>query len=344
MKNIIKYYDLSKSDIDSSKGLRGAYEGKGNKEKIWVKIKNLENSNDNLNDYLFKESNIMNQSRYEFLSEVIASKLINLKIVKNIEVPQCYICRYKDNFKIIYGTLIKSFLENDYEYFVDGYSLYTTFYPGYNGEKGESHSVKRVLEVLQKSFKKDEEEKNKFLKYLIFDILIANGDRHQSNWGIITRRKEKEKTESISFIENSRLAPAFDNGSSLFREIKCNDLEKTLGCEDKLSKYFNRGKPSIGFSSETNKPDAPVKRYKNHDFLKELNKNYCVKDLISNVIQDKNFCLLDKIKLDEGFIQSYSKDITIPDENVNLELRLEFMKKIIKSNYKKLLNLDFEVK
>lgn len=62
---------------------------------------------------------------------------------------------------------------------------------------------------------------NDFLPILVFDFLIGNTDRHQSNWALIL---EKE-TLSIS--------PLYDNSSSLCAYVKETKIKSYLG-NDKL--------------------------------------------------------------------------------------------------------------
>ncbi|MFH1714788.1 MAG: HipA domain-containing protein [Elusimicrobiota bacterium] len=61
-----------------------------------------------------------------------------------------------------------------------------------------------------------------WIKYFTFDALIGNTDRHQDNWGILYKSK------------GNYLSPAFDNGTSMGREI--------------LEKYINRGYHHIRLS------------------------------------------------------------------------------------------------
>jgi len=56
-----------------------------------------------------------------------------------------------------------------------------------------------------------------FLPVLIFDFLIGNTDRHQSNWALI--------------LENGklRLSPLYDNSSSLCAYVKEERIKQYLG-------------------------------------------------------------------------------------------------------------------
>ena len=50
---------------------------------------------------------------------------------------------------------------------------------------------------------------------MIFDFIIGNSDRHSNNWAIIKKAKEKE-----------RLAPIYDNGSSLCALVKESQIKR----------------------------------------------------------------------------------------------------------------------
>jgi hypothetical protein len=66
---------------------------------------------------------------------------------------------------------------------------------------------------------------------LTFDALIGNVDRHAENWGLL---------RDTSIEKGWRLAPAFDNGTSLGYEC----LDKNLGASaagDRVSRYIGRG-------------------------------------------------------------------------------------------------------
>lgn len=68
----------------------------------------------------------------------------------------------------------------------------------------------------------------------VYDALIANNDRHCDNWGVLSGPK------------GMRLAPIYDNGSSLgFNEVM-EKKQKMLTDDKMLAGFCNRGRPSIG--------------------------------------------------------------------------------------------------
>lgn len=105
---------------------------------------------------------------------------------------------------------------------IEGIYCISLKYPGFDEvlltdtETGKKYSLDMIKEVLEPwgLF-------NDFLPILIFDFLIGNTDRHQSNWALVL---EKE-TLSIS--------PLYDNSSSLCAYVKEGKIKSYLG-KDKL--------------------------------------------------------------------------------------------------------------
>lgn len=86
--------------------------------------------------------------------------------------------------------------------------------------------------------------------YLVLDALIANTDRHHENWGIVIQRGEG----------GSRLltlAPTYDHGSSLGRELLDEARRKKLETTDKhadLAAYADRARSAFYRKAEDAKP------------------------------------------------------------------------------------------
>lgn len=84
---------------------------------------------------------------------------------------------------------------------------------------------------------------NCFLEIIVFDILIGNTDRHSQNWGLIVDTNDKV-----------RVAPAYDNSSSLGREFHSNYLKVEMKIKDEnaFKSYCNSKKGSymIGWNGE----------------------------------------------------------------------------------------------
>ncbi|PEJ50766.1 MULTISPECIES: hypothetical protein [unclassified Bacillus (in: firmicutes)] len=77
-----------------------------------------------------------------------------------------------------------------------------------------------------------------FLSIIMFDALVANGDRHQDNWGIT--RHETNGSRSISSM--------YDNSACLCRDLEPDDVEKFYNSEAELLRYIYKGKAKVGMS------------------------------------------------------------------------------------------------
>ena len=101
---------------------------------------------------------------------------------------------------------------------IEGINFITKVYPEYDEEKfvdpvtEHRYSIEMVQEVT-KAYASIEE----FLKMLMFDFLIGNTDRHQSNWALISENNKME------------WSPLYDNSSSLCAYISKEQISKYLG-------------------------------------------------------------------------------------------------------------------
>jgi len=108
--------------------------------------------------------------------------------------------------------------------------------PKYDRHKGRLHNfttVRRILGALAKDGHLDKQWMKPWTTMLAFDALIGNTDRHQDNWGVIWNFPRKTD------LARGRLAPAFDNGTSMGHEIQSVDLDKFQG--EHLCRYVLRG-------------------------------------------------------------------------------------------------------
>ena len=105
----------------------------------------------------------------------------------------------------------------------EGVNYITRRYPSFNNNNlyAEEEEMFYSLEMIINSVE-DTLEVEWFIPMLLFDFLIGNSDRHQSNWAI-------QKGDKDAY----RLCPLYDNGSSLCSYIQEEDIEKFLG-KDKL--------------------------------------------------------------------------------------------------------------
>lgn len=182
----------------------GFAEGSGRSEKIW-----LYNPDSNISG-LFKFKKDITTT--DHISECIACGL-----AEYLQIP----CA---KFELgLYEGREGSFSynvigDNTTNVLIEGINFITRLYPEYDGEKfqdlisGKVYSVEMVREVTNGVF-----DFTEFLNMLLFDYLIGNSDRHQSNWAVI-----KSKT-------GTRFSPLYDNGSSLCSFISDEQAVTYLG-------------------------------------------------------------------------------------------------------------------
>lgn len=116
-----------------------------------------------------------------------------------------------------FGTLSYRINKED-ENLIEGIQLINKYYPYYNGEilydseRDEYYSLEMILFSLQ-----EYEFQKQFLNIPVFDFLIGNTDRHQSNWAVLRRDKK------------FKLCPIYDNGSSLCCYVPESQIDGYLG-------------------------------------------------------------------------------------------------------------------
>ena len=76
-----------------------------------------------------------------------------------------------------------------------------------------------------------------FFRMFLLDTLIANTDRHHSNWGLLTHVLA---TDGQSSFRELRPAPAFDNGTSLGHERLEDNLSAILADQDWFKRHATR--------------------------------------------------------------------------------------------------------
>lgn len=85
-----------------------------------------------------------------------------------------------------------------------------------------------------------------------FDALVGNTDRHPENWGFLIRQFIQEEAledqlEAVSESFDVRLAPVFDNATSLGYELKNRKIPDMLESHA-LARYIARGTHHAGWA------------------------------------------------------------------------------------------------
>lgn len=154
--------------------------------------------------YLVKfQKNSRDGLRFNHVSEYLGSHIFSML---GVETQETFLGKYRDENVVV----IRDFLEED-EVFVP-----------FNGVGDSSlerdkekyqYSYEDIIGMLQDNVKLTDVKQtiDLFWDMFIIDALIANFDRHGSNWGFIKKNHQY------------RLSPVFDNGSSLFPQLNTDE-------------------------------------------------------------------------------------------------------------------------
>jgi hypothetical protein len=190
-------------DFSDWKEYEGTSEGSGRSEKIW--LKNIDTGETGLFKYKKDVGTTDN------VSECIANQ-----IAKVLEIP-C--ARFElGTYMGKEGSMSYNIIEEHTQTLIEGIHFIALRYPDYNSERffdektQHRYSIEMVVKSIENFVPIDD-----FLKMLIFDYLIGNTDRHQSNWAVI--------------MENSKMrwSPLYDNSSSLCAYVLENQIESYFG-------------------------------------------------------------------------------------------------------------------
>lgn len=239
----------------------------GTRTKFWL----LEPGSDtkNATKYLFK---IPTEGTGGHWAEFVASKIgaelgfhtAEVALAKNDEVV---------------GTISKNFRARTEELY-EGGDLFLAHFEDFDRHSLTYYELPHIIELLAAY-----DLEREFVALPVFDALIANNDRHCDNLG------------GLSGPNGIRLAPIYDNGSSLgFNEV-AERKQKMLTDDKMLAGFCNRGKPSIGLPGR--------KRPKHLELLSFLH-SYLPKELEAAVMRLNN--------LNEGMIVTIVQDILIMND------------------------------
>lgn len=170
------------------------------------------------------------------------------------------------------------------EELIEGISLINLKYPNYNPEKLFDDKKKEYysLEMIMNSLEGIKNLKQDFIKVIFFDYIIGNTDRHQNNWGVI------KKNEDII-----KLAPVYDNGSSLCSYVTEDKIEEFLG-KDKNKFYSlvntkSRSRIRIDKYEKKEPTHLEVMKYLKENMREEFDKNLLI---INKKINEENINLI----------------------------------------------------
>jgi len=228
-----------------------------------------------------------------------------------------------------FGCISENMVDTDSEQLIEGHSILTSYDASYDPEDKNMYSKYTF------SFVKNALEKygygafiNDFINILIFDSIIGNRDRHQSNWGFIHKRpqaKEEDECEDkyikkvIKRLKNSKqekiedvskdiMSPIYDSGCCLGRELTEDNIIIRLSDDISFDSFIRKSQ------AELRRDDMPTKKVSHFDLLqfvmnkddsykqfvekriKEISDIYEEKE-ISNIIENIESCVPSKSKL-----------------------------------------------
>ena len=204
---------ISIVDCSSWALYEGLPEGSGRSEKQWLIS---EDGTVGLFKYP-KIDPVSQRNTFEHVSEHLACRLGGLLGVKTARVD---IASYEGRIGSISYLIVE-----DGEMLVEGLQFILGKHPEYSAESlqdsstGEHYSIRHIFEAI---------DYGPFIEYwihmLLFDFIIGNSDRHQSNWAYILRRANRDTMEF-----DIEPCPLYDNGSSLCCYVREDQLHDYLG-------------------------------------------------------------------------------------------------------------------
>lgn len=193
--------------------------------------------------YLFKKAEGWQAG--QLWAEVFASQFSQ---VVGVDVPPAFVGRDRDGTT---GALIEFFFgrpdDEAPERFIHASDVLQRSL--IDKKRGRPHSVRSNLNICRALQIPDSKEW--WAKVLIFDALIGNTDRHPDNWGFLAR---VDQNGHRSF----RLAPAFDNGTSLGYERTEASIAQPWG-DLRISAYVDRGTHHCSWIRSDDRPAQHLK-------------------------------------------------------------------------------------
>lgn len=254
----------------------------------------------NGNAYIVKfRKNSREGLRFNHISEYLGSHIFSML---DIEAQETHLGEY-DGEEVV---VIKDFLGED-EVFVP-----------FNGVGDSSleqnkeiyqYSYEDIIKMLNDNIKLTDVEQTTqlFWDMFIVDALIANFDRHSSNWGFIKKDNKY------------RISPIFDNGSSLFPQLNTDEkINKVLDNQEELNQRI--------YKFPTSQVKYCGKKSSYYEIISSLEFDECNKALTR---------ITEKVDLNK--INRLIESI----ENIS-NARKEFYKIILKQRFEKILLISYE--
>lgn len=190
-------------DFSFWKEYEGTSEGSGRSEKIWLQ------NPDTGQTGLFKFKKDVETT--DHVSECIAYDLACLLDISCAKFELGTYCG-RD------GSISYNIITKPDENLIEGIHFISFIYPTYDSERfldvvtQHKYSIEMIIKAIEKFVSIDS-----FLKMILFDYLIGNTDRHQSNWAMIADKN------------GMKWSPLYDNSSSLCAYIPESQIKSYLG-------------------------------------------------------------------------------------------------------------------
>lgn len=267
----------------------GLSQGSGRSEKIW-----LEDQNGEVGLFKFPKVNDIGEvSSTEFVSEHLASSLAKLLDIPVVDVDIGFRAgRIGCMSYLIEGNL------------VEGVNFIANYYPDFDSNDlySPNYSMYYCVEMIRRSTINDLAD-GWFVPMMIFDFLIGNTDRHQSNWAM----RKNDKGEYV-------VSPLYDNGSSLCSVLSEKIVLELLGNDE------NRFNALIDSKSQSRiRIDGSVKKMPTHKMVvKYLMHNYS-----ETVILCEKYVNILNDEIIRGLLNEYPVEILSANKS---ELIFRFLK------------------
>lgn len=227
---------------------RREIEDMGSKPKFWFRYQD--------EMWLFKQAR---PNTGEHWAEKIASEIAGLLKLPTHEVR---IAQFEGRM----GCAVRSFLKKD-EILVHGNELLAGAIKGYDKDKqrGQAdHHFRNIVTTIERWFPQDkvrERESLRIVGYLVFDALVGNTDRHHENWGVVLKPvlqpTAQDGAEPMVRFQVT-LAPTFDHGSSLGRELLDDRARQMLADPQGMNRYLRKATGGIFEHEQASKGLSPI--------------------------------------------------------------------------------------